>query len=117
MSSKDFDIPDDVQGLARQAAERICEVIRRTEGREPHGGGCSAFRSPESWKARGERYGTGSVLIVVHDGGDAAQYFNADYEDHRAVESMRAELEKIGLYPEQCTSWYSAIYRTGGAER
>lgn len=34
--------------------------------------------------------------------------------DHCAYESMegvRKALEPLGLYAEQCTSWYSAVYK------
>lgn len=65
------------------------------------------LRDPSTWH---ETYGKESVVIVVHDGGDLAPYFNWDYCHYEAIERMRVALEKIGYYPEQCTSWFSAIY-------
>ena len=47
---------------------------------------------------------------MVHDGGDQARYFNLDYEQYEAHERMHAHLEQLGLYAEQCTGWYSAVY-------
>ena len=69
------------------------------------------FHDPSTWD---DDYGTRSSLVVVHDGGDLARYFNWDYCDYDAVERMRLALEKIGYYPEQCATWYSAIYPISG---
>jgi hypothetical protein len=30
------------------------------------------------------------------------------------VEELRRSLEKVGVYVEQCTSWYSAVYPMPG---
>jgi len=57
-------------------------------------------------------YGDKSELIIVHDGGPLAPFFNWDYEQYSLIEKMRVSLEQIGCYPEQCTSTYSAIYPT-----
>lgn len=73
-------------------------------------GGCKAFYSPQEWEARGEEYGTKSVLVVVHDGGEVGRYFNYDKEDYKAIERMNAKLKSVGLWFESCTCWYSAIY-------
>ncbi len=74
-------------------------------------GGCRTFYTPSSWAARGEKYGRESALIVVHDGGDVASFFNADLDWVVArIEAMRRTLDALGFYAERCTSWYSAIY-------
>lgn len=75
------------------------------------GGGCKAFYTPEEWKERGEDYVTDAVLIVCHDGGDLAPLFNWDYCAYELREKMDEVLKKLGFFPEQCTSWYSAIYK------
>jgi len=69
------------------------------------------FYTPEEWKERREQYGTDSLLVVCHDGGDHAPFFNLDYEAYARWEEMIAALRPLGVYSEQCTSWYSAIYR------
>jgi hypothetical protein len=96
-------------------------------------GGCKSFYSPDEWSERGEQYGTGSKLIIVYDGGDLRRYFNMDaaYEAHCMVaefyeetgdtemlgkpydscENMNAALHKEGLYFEECTGWYAAVYK------
>jgi len=67
-------------------------------------GGCRAFYSPEEWRKRGEKYGVNSELVIVYDGGDV-----------RAVCGMGRgpvddRLKALGLYIEECTGWYSAVY-------
>lgn len=73
--------------------------------------GQQTFYSPEEWAARGEKFGTGSLLVIVHDGGDLAKFFNYDYTDYKSIEKMDKSLAAVGLRAEQCTCWYSAIYR------
>jgi hypothetical protein len=74
-------------------------------------GGCQAFYTPEEWKERGEQDGLTSELIVVHDGGDLAPFFNGDYEQFNLKSSMHKALEKAGYYSQQMTCWYTAIYK------
>lgn len=107
--SKDFIIPEDLSDFGKQIAKRIIDVADNSI--DPIcGGGYRAFYSPESWRKRGEEYGKGAELIVVHDGGDLAPYFNHDYDCYPAVEEMDKALSRLGAYAEQCTSWYTAIY-------
>lgn len=75
-------------------------------------GGCKAFYSPAEWRERGEEYGLESELILCHDGGCLAPCCNWDYECYALVEKLRKALEKAGCWVEQCTSWYSAVYRS-----
>ncbi len=107
MEADDLRVPDGISERARRAIEAVMRAASPESG-----GGCRAFYTPEEWAARGEEYGARSVLVVCHDGGDLAPFFNWDYGDAESVERMRQELEKEGLYAEQCTSWYSAIYPT-----
>lgn len=98
--------PDDASDLARMAAEAIRSILPGNAST----GGCRAFYTPEEWAARGEDYGTDSVLVVVHDGGCLAGYCNQAYTDYHSRERLRRALADLHLYPEQCTSWYTAIY-------
>ena len=106
---KDFNIPSDLNPAGKKAAEAIVALMK-AELENPSGGGQKAFYTPEEWAARGEAYGQGAVLIVVHDGGDQARYFNLDYEQYEAHDRMSRCLAKLDLHSEQCTCWYSAIY-------
>ena len=106
---KDFIIPEDLSDFGKKIAKRIIDVADNSI--DPiSSGGVRTFHSPESWRARGEAYGKGSVLIVVHDGGDLAPYFSDDYECYPAVDEMDKALSRLGAYAVQCTSWYTAIY-------
>lgn len=95
--------------VEKAIAEAIINCVKK-DVKHPDSGGCRAFYSPSEWKQRGERYGQESFLIVCHDGGDLAPYFSLDYKKYGCYNKMEHELEKIGFYQEQCTSWYSAIY-------
>jgi len=106
--NKDLEKPT---GLSKQG-EAAYEAIMGCLGK--HGltdtGGCKAFYSPQQWKERGEDYGTESVLVVVHDGGAHAPCFSYDYQAYALIDEMAEVLKAHGLFVEQCTGWYSAVY-------
>lgn len=104
-TSKDF-TTEHLRPHERVIAEAVLSVLPD----DATGGGCQAFYSPDKWKERGETYGHGSLLIVVHDGGDLAPYCSLDYGCYGLNGRMVEALSKAGVYVEQCTSWYSAIY-------
>lgn len=103
--SSDLEIPEDCPELTRKVVETILRVSGATSG-----GGCKAFYTPEEWRLRGEQYGTRSILIICHDGGDLAPWFNMDYGCYQKIETMADELKKLGVFAESCTCWYTAIY-------
>ena len=74
-------------------------------------GGCKAFYSPQEWQERGEQYGEGAELIVVHDGGDLSYIFNLDHGFYDLSEAMDKVIEKSGNYAEAMTCWATAIYK------
>jgi len=106
---EDFNIPTELCASGKKAAESIVALLTE-ELSSPSGGGCKAFYTPEEWRDSGEEYGHGAVLIVVHDGGHMARYFNLSYEQYACVDRMGTRLRTLGLYAEQCTGWYSAVY-------
>ena len=75
-------------------------------------GGCTPFYLPSAWKARGEVYGHDSELVICHDGGDLARFFNMDYEDYDAYELMLNALNKIGYFPEGLHNWCTGVYKS-----
>ncbi len=79
-----------------------------------HTGGCRTFYSPKEWKERREEYGLTSKLIVVYDGSDVgiACSMDAAYEtgSYELLESLNAKLKEHGLFMEECTCWYAAVY-------
>lgn len=113
-------MPEGLSPLGKKAYEAIMSHLRKNDATDT--GGCKAFYSPQEWEDRGERYGTGSVLVVVYDGGDHRRFFNLDsafvynpvkghdvacYDWH---EGMGAALGEVGLYFEECTGWFCAVY-------
>lgn len=104
----DWPIPVGLDSRGKAAAETILQFLT-DKGLLDHGGG-GKFYSPEEWADRGEEYGLSSLLIITHDGGDHAAAFNPDYEAYALMEALRAQLQTINMFPEQCTSWYTSIH-------
>jgi hypothetical protein len=125
----DLAMPEGLDDAGRRAYGIITAYLKQ------HGridtGGCKAFYSPAEWKAREEKYGTESHLVVVYDGGamrpvfsmDAAYDLDCDrYQQtgekrkpYALYEGMQDKLREAGLYFEESTGWYAAVYSTGAA--
>ena len=90
--------------------KKITDWITAYNGGTFYTGGCRPFYTPEEWEARGEDYGTESILVLVHDGGDLARFCNEDYGDYPAIDAFQVFLKSKNLYLEGCTCWYSALY-------
>ena len=103
-----LDKPEGLCPKGEAAHKAICDFLA-TNGLEDTGG-TRAFYSPAEWRERGEQYGTKSVLVVVHDGGGLAPCCNLDYEAYDLHDALVKTLDKHGVWIEQCTCWYSAIY-------
>ena len=91
--------------------KKVLTAARKVMKEEPYTGGCRTFYSPAEWKERGEEYGLESELILCHDGGDFASLLNSSYGCYDQMERFSKAMEKYGYYVEQCTSWYSAVYK------
>ena len=120
----DLDMPEGLADPGRSAYEIIVAYLKE------HGfsdnGGCKTFFSPAEWAAREESYGTTAHLIVVHDGGAVRPVFSMDTaydldcavyqetgktrEPYQLYEGMQKKLREAGLYFDECTSWYCAVY-------
>lgn len=107
-TTRNWPIPAALSDQGNTAAQVILEFLEE-KGLTYHGGG-GKFYSPQEWVDRGEQYGTRSVLVVTHDGGDHAVAFNIDYGAYALQEELTQRLGAHRLYVEQCTSWYSAVY-------
>lgn len=67
-----------------------------------------------------DEYGQRSLLIITHEGTDAARaisldgaynaYARPDQDCYGLYNQFVEYLDKMGVYIEQCTRWYSAIY-------
>jgi hypothetical protein len=102
---------DHLDGEAAEVAKIVLKVVHSHVGKDASGGGCRAFYTPGEWKERREKYGTDSVLVLVHDGGDLAPFCNYDYCQYGKIESLNEALAERGYWFECCTSWYSAVYK------
>lgn len=119
-------MPDGLNAQGRRAHDIITTYLkahRRTDT-----GGGKAFYSPSQWKERGEQYGTESCLIVTYDGGALRPVLNMDEAyaldcvaritgrgkgvPYALYEGMQTKLREAGLYFEECTGWFSAVYST-----
>ena len=108
LTPKDTIMPDNLSDAGKTAYEIIMKVM----GEELiDTGGCTTFYSSKQWIERGEDYGTKSELIICHDGGSVGDYFSYDNYNYELINKMSEALEAVGLYTEQCTSWYSALYK------
>ena len=83
----------------------------------------AAFHAPSSWN---QEYGTRSHLVIAHAGGALGPVFSMDSayesdcahyrktgkarEPYALYEGMQDKLREAGLYFEDCTRWYSAVY-------
>jgi hypothetical protein len=67
------------------------------------------FYSPAQWTLRDEAFGADSKLIVVYDGSEFASLYNTHYEAEALLEKLQQQLEKHGMFMEQCTVWYSVV--------
>ena len=113
MKNDDLSCPQNLSDLGKRAHKAIMSVLEKHN--MTYTGGCKAFYSPTEWKDRGESYGVTSELVVVYDGGDVQHFFSLDacYGDgpsYTLYERMKEALEAEGLYWEECTRWYCALY-------
>jgi len=124
--TRDLDMPADLDDAGRRAYAIIVAYLKQHD--LTHTGGCKAFYSPAEWKSREEQYGTEAHLVVVYDGGDTRPVFSMDaaYDLDCAIfqetrqprtpyalyEGMQEKLREAGLYFEECTRWFSAVYST-----
>ena len=104
----DLHQPDNLSDTGKQAHEAIVAFLEKNG--LTYTGGCRTFYSPKEWEERGEDYGRNSELVIVHDGGDPGDAFSWDRENYKVIEAMNETLKPLGVYSEQCTCWYSAIY-------
>lgn len=122
-------IPAGLDAKGRRAHKIVVAYLRE------HGCadvGCKVFHAPADWAKRHE-YGARSHLVIAYDGGgsvrpvfsmDAAYAVDCDHyqrtgksrEPYGLYEGMQRKLRAAGLYFEECTGWYSAVYSTDSAD-
>lgn len=112
MSKPDvWEIPTELNDEGKRAAEIIRDYCLAND----LGSSERVFYSPKEWTERGERYGTESLLIAVHEGCDAAIAISLDgaYNSGRSYahyEGLDKKLCDDGMYLEGMYTWCSAVY-------
>lgn len=104
----DFAMPTGLSPDGQRAWEVIVRLLAQNDDLKS-GGHTHVFCAPE----QSQEYGRDSELVVVHDGGSHAPYFNSDYEAYILNSRMELALRKAGLYPQRLTSASTAIYKLG----
>ena len=126
----DLNMPEGLNDAGRRAHAIIVAYLK--ERGFSDNGSCTAFYAPTAWAAREEQYGTKSHLVVVYDGGAICPVFSMDAaydldcaiyqttgkkrEPYQLYEGMQKKLREAGLYFEECTRWYSAIYSVDSSD-
>jgi|TARA_R100000656_G_scaffold104176_4_gene76421 hypothetical protein len=106
VENEDLKVPENLSLDGIVACGAIIRLAQRH--RMTFTGGCKAFYSPKEWEERGESYGCDSELVVVYDGSELSQLCRFDGDLYG---EMRRELEKLGLWIDECMSWYAAVYK------
>ena len=112
MSNYDNKLPDAVKypkdyKAARAALLAASDVMKAV----PYTGGCTTFYTTQKWADRKEEYGIDSEVIICHDGGDFSALCNYSECEYTLLERFSKKMEKAGYCIEQCTCWYSAVYK------
>jgi hypothetical protein len=111
----DLAMPADLDDKGQKAHQIIVEYLTTNKLATTE---LRAFYSPSAWRDRGEEYGCDSHLVIMYDGATSLKrVFSMDacYESGRAegykhYEAMQEKLAEAGLFFEECTRWYCAIY-------
>ena len=92
--------------------DAFCREMRNTcRDRGSEGtGGCNAFHRPLDAENFAGGLGPRCALVVVHDGGCLAPYFNPSYEDVESYQLVDGLLKVRGLYREGINPAVTAIY-------
>jgi len=107
--NRNLECPEDICSKGKRAWKVISGFLEESD--LTYTGGCKTFYSPKEWRERGEDHGRQSLLVLVYDGGDVYSIFNPDDYNWDYESKLADKLIKYGLYIEQCTNWYSAVYR------
>ena len=111
--NQDWDVPTGLSREARKLAFNLRGLARRFRW---FTGGQKVFWSPKQWRDKGEPFGKGAELIILHEGGDHAQFFSLDhaYESSKPYEDfefMIQYLKQRGFWAESLYRWSTAIYK------
>lgn len=77
---------------------------------EPGTWGDLFFLTPEAWAAKGEKYGRGSLAVMVFDGSPVYSSLNYGEDGWALQEAILKDLDAIGVYYELMYAWCFAVY-------
>lgn len=103
----DFAIPNTLN----EKVHRFCRALRnrvRHDGGTGYGGGCIAFHDPRTYHYYS--LGVKCVLVIEHDGGELAPYFNEAYEDSVALKTAAELMDLYGLWSDSVNPAVTALY-------
>lgn len=123
-----LDMPGGLSALGRRAHEIIVAYLAEHGiAQKAADGDGNAFHAPATWT---QEYGGRSLLVIEHQGGPLGPVFSMDSayehdcanyrktgksrEPYALYEGMQDRLREAGLYFEDCTRWYSAVYSIHG---
>lgn len=101
-------MPEGLSELGQAAYTAIIALLKKKRVKIGDG---KVFYSPAEWAARGERYGNNAELVIVYDGEQLGDAFSYDRENYKMIEAMDNALKTTSTFTEQCTTWYSGIYK------
>ena len=109
-----FKTPKGISQKGRKAAKIIREFLEKNllDYAPPES---NLFMSPKDWKDRGEEYGDGAELILIHEGFDAGEALSLDKAcyspaGYRLYEELNKKLREEGLWMEEMYCWSCAVY-------
>ena len=111
--NQDWRVPT---GLSREARKLVFAIRKLAFGFAWSAGGQKVFWSPKEWAEKGEQYGKGAELVILHEGGDHAPFFSLDHASYDLnpyvdFEFTMAFLKKHGYWAEGLYTWSTAIYK------
>ena len=101
---REFEIPNGLSTRGLAACKAIRAFARKHEVQT---GGGRTFHTPSGWDGE---YGRQSELVVLYEGSGLAKWFSLDQCQYAAVIEMIELLSNFGVHPEECTTYYAAIY-------
>ncbi|HSX22377.1 MAG TPA: hypothetical protein VLE97_06330 [Gaiellaceae bacterium] len=123
-------MPEGLSEQGRRAYEIILAYLTEHGLSKPADDNDATFHEPKGWN---QEYGGRSLLVISHRGGPLGPVFSMDFaydhdcanyrktgktrEPYALYEGMQEKLREAGLYFEDCTRWYSAVYSIHGSTR
>lgn len=106
-----FNKPEGLSPDGERAYEIIIKHLKENTPGQEIVAELQVFWGPKDYDGQ---YGKDSCLIVMYDGLNTVGKFfslDIDYPHYKNHEPMRQALETAGFYADECTGYYSAVYK------